>query len=111
VFSFGSAVQVETKSAFKGRSARAGKPRPGNDILDHAYGLSNCADDENLYQQILSDFIVVHKNDLQQIDERLMQGDFETARMLDHSLKNSSALLGAKNLRDAAFAVETALAE
>ncbi|GHV44447.1 hypothetical protein AGMMS49546_28430 [Spirochaetia bacterium] len=88
------------------------KPRfPGAGLLDHAYGLANCADDEALYRQFLADFAPAHEQDLPKIDASLWQGDFKTARRLAHTLKSSSSMLGARKLQEAALAVDSALAE
>lgn len=83
----------------------------GASLLDHAMGLKNCAEDETLYQQLLADFTPAHGKDIEKLYRSLRQGEFESARRIAHTLKSTSALLGAQTLRDAAFAVESALAE
>jgi signal transduction histidine kinase/CheY-like chemotaxis protein len=80
-------------------------------LLDREEGISNSADSETLYLQLLADFHVSHGNDLAKISAALKSADYKTAHRLAHTLKSTSALIGAKRLSRAALAVEKTLHE
>ena len=79
--------------------------------IDRAEGIKNSANDELLYAELLGDFGSNHRDDLRLIDEALGAGDFSLALRLTHTLKSTSALVGATRLRIAATAVERELRE
>jgi len=81
----------------------------GETVLDTAAGLVNSTGDEELYIQLLRDYIKVHRDDLDNIKAALEAGERKTACRLAHTLKSSSAIIGAKTLSRAAFDVERAI--
>ncbi|MCL2472596.1 MAG: Hpt domain-containing protein [Treponema sp.] len=77
-------------------------------VLDRAMGLVYSAGDEKLFNQLLRDFHRVHSNDIEKIRSALADGDKRTACRLAHTLKSSSALIGAAPLSGIAFKAEKA---
>jgi CheY-like chemotaxis protein/HPt (histidine-containing phosphotransfer) domain-containing protein/anti-sigma regulatory factor (Ser/Thr protein kinase) len=69
-------------------------------------GLKNCAEDEELYQEMLSDFLEGHSEDMEKIAEAASSGDLLATQRLAHTLKSSSTLIGALKLRDEALKIE-----
>ena len=83
----------------------------GEPVLDTAIGLANATGDEKLYIQLLCDFIKVHRDDLDKIKSAIEKGELKTACRLAHTLKSSSAIIGAKTLSNNAYNLEKALDE
>jgi CheY-like chemotaxis protein/anti-sigma regulatory factor (Ser/Thr protein kinase) len=79
-------------------------------LIDRAEGIANSADSEELYQQLLADFQSAHGTDLGKINAALETEDYKSAHRFAHTLKTTSALIGAKALSKAALALEMALA-
>jgi CheY-like chemotaxis protein len=107
------------KKAPVGESAAAGgyftensrTENTGSLLIDRAEGITNAANDEALYQSLLTDFKFGHGNDIEKITAALEAADYQTARRLVHTLKSTANLIGAKILGGAALAVEDALKE
>jgi len=78
-------------------------------VLDKAVGLLYSAGDEKLFYQLLRDFYRVHLEDVEKIKSALSAGDKDTACRLAHTLKSSSALIGALPLSSIALREEKAL--
>jgi len=78
-------------------------------VLDKAVGLLYSAGDEKLFYQLLRDFYRVHLEDVEKIKLALAEGDKSTACRLAHTLKSSSALIGALPLSSIALREEMAL--
>ncbi|MDR1537959.1 MAG: Hpt domain-containing protein [Clostridiales bacterium] len=76
--------------------------------IDFEAGLKNCADDEELFQQMLSDFVSDHSGDYDKIKAALDEGESKTAQRLAHTLKSTATLIGAKDLASAALVIELA---
>ena len=77
-------------------------------VLDINTGLNNSAGDEKLYIQLLGDFKKVHRMDLDRIKTSWAEGDNKTACRLAHTLKSSSAIIGAKPFSEIAYRAELA---
>jgi signal transduction histidine kinase/ActR/RegA family two-component response regulator/HPt (histidine-containing phosphotransfer) domain-containing protein len=77
--------------------------------IDRAEGLKNCADDAALYRRMLEDFASVHGCDLYKIEMLVSEGDCNAAMRVAHTLKSTSALIGARSLSRAAMNVEKSL--
>jgi CheY-like chemotaxis protein/HPt (histidine-containing phosphotransfer) domain-containing protein len=75
-------------------------------LIDRAEGLSYASNDEAFYRELLSDFIKTHSTDMQKIKSALDIDDFVSVRHIAHTLKSTSALIGAKSLSEAAKLVE-----
>jgi CheY-like chemotaxis protein len=105
-------------------SAKELKPQPAGQVpvyhdrkkkhslpLDNSAGLANAAGNNSLYQQLLADFIPKHGGDMLELKGALERGDFKRAHLLAHTLKSTSALIGAKRLSAAAREAEIALGD
>jgi signal transduction histidine kinase/DNA-binding response OmpR family regulator/ABC-type amino acid transport substrate-binding protein len=79
--------------------------------IDHAIGITNTANDADLYKMLLSDFVTKHDQDMQKIDAAKNAGDSETVHRLIHTIKGTAGLLGATSLSMAAKEAERALYE
>jgi CheY-like chemotaxis protein len=79
-------------------------------VLNRKAGARNIGGDDVLYAQIVSAFKEDHYTDPAKISEALAAGDFALAHRTAHTLKSTAGLIGAARLRDAAFAVEKAMA-
>ena len=78
-------------------------------VLDVATGLGYCMNDRLFYREMLSEYV---KNDRRaDLEESLAKGDFESYRIVIHSLKSTSLTIGAVKLSDAAKAIESACKE
>ncbi|MDR1642322.1 MAG: Hpt domain-containing protein, partial [Clostridiales bacterium] len=76
------------------------------DLISKEAGIRNCADAEDLYNEMLSEFIAEHSNDISKIESARAKDDLLTAQRLAHTLKSSSTLVGALKLSAEAFAME-----
>jgi PAS domain S-box-containing protein len=110
---------VNQKTTSAGKNAAAGgyftensqTESPGGPLIDRAAGIANAANDETLYQSLLTDFKFGHGADIEKITAALEAADYQTAQRLVHTLKSTANLIGAKILGGAALAVEDALRE
>ncbi|MFP3155279.1 ATP-binding protein [Lachnospiraceae bacterium ZAX-1] len=75
-------------------------------IVDTKAGIKNAVGDENLYRQLVQNFLKDHKDDDQKISNALQEGDLKTAHRLSHTLKSTAGLIGAKRLWKIAAAME-----
>jgi len=78
-------------------------------LIDREIGISNAADSESFYEQLLADFKLNHEADPEKIRNALEIKDYPTAQRVAHTLKSTAALVGAAPLASAAFAMEKAL--
>jgi PAS domain S-box-containing protein len=79
------------------------------DLIDKATGMLYAAGDEALYGELLRDFASTHRQDIQKLQTAMDTGNLKAARLIAHTLKSSSALIGAKQLSAAALVAETHL--
>jgi signal transduction histidine kinase/CheY-like chemotaxis protein len=91
--------------------AEPGAGERNGPLLDNTAGLSNAANSEILYRQLMDDFKTTHSADHLKIKAALEAENYPLAHRLAHTLKSSSAQIGAKRLSIAALAVEKALHE
>ncbi|MDR2745397.1 MAG: response regulator [Desulfovibrio sp.] len=90
-------------------------PAPDNPVaasdsrLDKKAGIRNAAGDEILYQRLLEDFVARHVEDAEKIRAVMETGDNTTAYHIAHTLKSTSAIIGATDLSVAATTVEMSL--
>ena len=80
-------------------------------VLDKEVGLNHSTGDERLFVQLLRDFRRVHREDINKIKTAWGAGDRKTACRLAHTLKSSSAIIGAELLSKIAYEAEKALDE
>ena len=80
-------------------------------VLNKAVGLNHSIGDERLFVQLLRDFRKVHREDINKLKAAWEAGDRKTACRLAHTLKSSSAIIGAELLSKIAYEAEKALDE
>jgi two-component system sensor histidine kinase/response regulator len=85
----------------------AGEP-PALQRLDAAKAMANLGEDAELYAQVLAVFLDDAPNQLVSLDAALAIGDYQTASRAAHSLKGTSATLGADRLSAQALKMEKA---
>ncbi len=66
--------------------------------LDIAAGIRNVGESPETYRRVLTIYSTQHRNDMQTLRERIADGDWEEALRLAHTLKGSSATIGADEL-------------
>ncbi|MBR1873627.1 MAG: response regulator [Eubacterium sp.] len=76
--------------------------------VDTALGLEYCADDEDFYRMMLSDFAENSDESVRILNESLASKDMETYEIRVHSVKSTSRLIGAMGIGDAAESLEHA---
>lgn len=81
-----------------------------NPLLDMNEAIDNLGGDTDLYREIVGVFLGDAPAQLSAVEMALAAGDFPTARRGAHTLKGTSAAIGATRLRAAAFALESACA-
>ncbi|MDR1541432.1 MAG: response regulator [Clostridiales bacterium] len=89
------------------RSSYAGESA----VIDKEYGIRNSADDVDLYNQLVANFVSSHNEDVELITRAVKDGEFQLAIRLAHTLSSSAALVGAKNLSRCANQIVSALKE
>jgi signal transduction histidine kinase/CheY-like chemotaxis protein len=94
-----------------GSSSPALSVKGDSSVLDQKAGLAQFQNDEKLYLKILVKFRQEHQDAIEEVRNRLAAGENKVAHRLAHTLKSTAATIGAEKLRQAAFAVERALAE
>ena len=104
-------VQTENEAVPKKPLPDSALPRKEQPVLNKAVGLNNSSGDERLFIQLLRDFYKVHRNDLDKLKAAWQAGDRRTACRLAHTLKSSSAIIGAQLFSRIAYKAETALNE
>ena len=78
-------------------------------ILNWQDGVARVVDNRGLYAKLLGRFSESEKEAANNIAEALGQGDMEKAAYLTHSLKGTSANLGAEQLSQAALDLEAVI--
>jgi HPt (histidine-containing phosphotransfer) domain-containing protein len=106
----GTAASNTSTSGAAGKNGAGSAPAAGRSI-DCDAGLSNAAGDKKLYNQLLSDFLSVHGGDNIKLKDAISEHRFADATRFAHTLKGTSALIGANRLRRAAAGIETLLSE
>jgi CheY-like chemotaxis protein len=84
--------------------------KPEETVINRAMGITNAANNEAFYEQLLADFKINHENDLEKIKKLIKGKDYLAARRMAHTLKNTAALIGANKLASTALSMEEALA-
>ncbi|MBF0381280.1 MAG: response regulator [Magnetococcales bacterium] len=79
---------------------------PGLDIQDAMLRMEG---DQDLYQKLLGNFLLNHKDVPNQVEDALKSGDNSQALKLLHSLKGTSGNLSAKELSNVAIEMEAAI--
>jgi len=77
--------------------------------LDAEKGLKVLNGHVATYLRLLRQYVADHGDDMTPLRERMSRGDWDTARLLAHTLKGSSANLGATGVQGLAAALETAI--
>jgi CheY-like chemotaxis protein len=82
---------------------------PGASLINKPAGLEKALGDEDFYKQLLSTFRSEHGLDAAKLLDAAGKGDRKLAHRIAHTLKSTSALIGAGRLRRIAYTIETAL--
>jgi signal transduction histidine kinase/FixJ family two-component response regulator/HPt (histidine-containing phosphotransfer) domain-containing protein len=100
------------QSSAKSEAAEATEVLAPDDAMraiDVKAGLKNAVGDEVFYGELVTNFLTDHAQDCQKISEALAVGDFDSARVIAHTLKSTAALIGARKLGDIAAGIEKRL--
>ncbi len=84
---------------------------PGGDLLDHRTGLENAAGNAQLHRRILRNFYLDNRNHMEELSAALANNNRPLAYRLVHTLKSTSALIGAVTLSRTAAQVERMLSD
>ena len=103
--------QTSAASGAAGNAPENSRAFIKNPIINFTMGLGNTLGDRNLYYKLLSDFLVDHGLDHRKIKDAINKSEINEASRLAHTLKGTSALIGANRLRQVAFSIETLLGE
>ncbi len=82
-----------------------------SDGIDTSKGLANCAGDKDFYMTILFEYLNGSDEKKKDLQKFLDSGDFKNYEILIHSLKSSSAMIGAQTPSRIAQELETAAAK
>ena len=77
-------------------------------LINSSIGIANATGDEKLYHELIREFMRVHRVDFEKIKSSREDGDRHTACRLAHTLKSSSAIIGAIPLSKIAEEAEMA---
>ena len=81
----------------------------GFDFLDQEVGLEYCAQDEEIYREILEGYIEEDRRE--ELGKYLEAGDLPGYRVVAHAIKSTSLTIGATELSAKAKALEYAAAD
>ncbi|UQZ88363.1 hypothetical protein C4J81_03725 [Deltaproteobacteria bacterium Smac51] len=84
--------------------------RQAGPVIDRIRGLAQAAGNQRLYARLLANFFKDNQDAADRLRGLLNDGDFTTAHRLAHTVKGTSAMIGAKSLSAAAKALEDSLA-
>lgn len=80
-------------------------------VLDRSLGFENSAGNPELYQRLLRNFFCDNKDACEQLNEALDSGNITIAHRMTHTLKSSSATIGAMELAAMTSNIEMALTD
>lgn len=81
----------------------------GFDFLNTAIGLEYCADDEDIYREVLEGYVEEDSRDT--INSLFAEQNWPEYRVIVHAIKSTSLTIGAEELSEKAKALELAAAE
>ena len=79
--------------------------------VDTDRGIAFCGGDENFYLEVLGEYLKASDEKREGLRKAFAEGDMENYGVLAHSLKSTSATIGAAELSQMALALENAAAE
>ena len=79
--------------------------------IDGAEGLAYCADDPDFFEEMLAEYVKESEGNLAGLQQFSERQDWENYRIMVHSVKNTSRMIGAAAVSDRAFLLETAAKE
>jgi len=79
--------------------------------IDAAEGLAYCADDPEFYEEMLAEYVNESEGNLAGLQQYYDRQDWGNYRIIVHSLKNTSRMIGAADVSDRALLLETAAKE
>lgn len=74
-------------------------------------GISYCAEDEDFYVEMLGEFIKESEGNLKKLEESFDAENWADYRILAHSVKNTSKMIGARGFSEQAHEMELAAKE
>ncbi len=77
--------------------------------IDVELGMSYCLDDEDIYREILEEYVNSEKID--ELNEFFASKDWKNYQIRIHAVKSTSLTIGARELSEMALALETACKE
>ena len=81
----------------------------GFDFLDQEVGLEYCAQDEEIYREIIEGYLEEDRRT--ELDEYFKSGDLADYRVVAHAIKSTSLTIGATELSAKAKSLEYAAAD
>lgn len=81
----------------------------GFDFLNTEMGLEYCADDEEIYREVLEGY--VEEDRCAELEEHLAAENWADYRVVVHAVKSTSLTIGAEELSEKAKALELAAAD
>lgn len=88
---------------------RGGESMEGFEFLNTAVGLEYCADDEDIYREVLEGY--VEEDRRSELEALLAKEDWAEYRVIVHAIKSTSLTIGAEELSAKAKALELAAAD
>ena len=79
--------------------------------IDDAEGLTYCADDMDFYGEMLAEYVNEHDANETRMQRFFEARDWANYRILMHSVKNTSRMIGASDLSEKAHGLELAAKE
>lgn len=83
----------------------------GNHGIDLATAMENCADDEEIYTEVLQTFLEEGREKVRLFKELIEQKDYERYGIEGHGLKNAAITIGAVKLSNLGKSAEFACKE
>jgi len=79
--------------------------------IDTEEGLAYCADDPEFYEEMLAEYVNEGAGNVPELKGMFEAKDWEHYRIIAHSVKSTSRMIGAKEMAERAFEMETAAKE
>ena len=79
--------------------------------IDASDGLAYCSDDEEFYEEMLAEYVNEQDADRIRLQQFFEARDWENYRIVAHSVKNTSKMIGAHTVSERAYMLELAAKE
>ncbi len=74
--------------------------------LDTDEGMAYCADDEDFYEEMLNEYVLLAQEGLEDLERACASRDFDGYAMRVHTIKSTSRMIGAKEISGKAQQLE-----